>query len=110
MRIRSAGLLSTIVCVPSPTLSLPDHENFAPSPDDGPSKTDVACGSSFAHGDHASQLWKSLTTSNTLAGIADIAADRVIRNSPGCRATTIKNTTIRAPSAPAAIPRFFFHF
>ncbi len=38
-----------------------------PSPSGGPSKFTLACGSSFAHGDQASHLWKSLTWAKTSA-------------------------------------------
>src|SRR6185503_11683811 len=46
-------------------------------------------GSIFAHGDQASQRWKSLTCPNTAAGGAAMAAERVTAKSGGCSATTI---------------------
>jgi len=52
----SASRLSVIVMLPSPPSLLPAHLKMAPVPVDGPSKVAFAAGSSFAHGDHASQL------------------------------------------------------
>ena len=64
----------------------------APSPDRGPSNVALALGSSFAHGDQASQLWKSFTCANTRSGAAATAAVRETRNSSGCKATTMRKT------------------
>jgi hypothetical protein len=44
----------------SPTLLLPNQVKMAPVPDGNPSKEFFAAGSSFAHGDQASHLWKSV--------------------------------------------------
>ena len=44
---------------------------MAPVPADAPSKVFLAVGSSFAQGDHASHLWKSLTCANTAEGAAE---------------------------------------
>lgn len=52
----SLGLLAVIFIEPSPTSLLPDHENFAPTPEAGPSKEFFAFGSSFAHGDQSLHL------------------------------------------------------
>src|SRR5262245_36203750 len=56
IRIRSSGLLSTSVILPSPTLLLPDQKNLAPSPASGPSNRTLAFGSCSIQGDQASQL------------------------------------------------------
>src|SRR5262249_13309596 len=48
---RRFGLLSVIVMVPAPTLSLPSHRKEAPGPDCGPENVTLAFGSSFAQGD-----------------------------------------------------------
>src|SRR5207245_9898944 len=61
----SLGRLSVIVMRPSPTLLFPAHANIAPWPAGAPSNEFFAAGSSFAHGDQACQLWKSLTCVNT---------------------------------------------
>src|SRR5262249_4477810 len=53
----------------------------------------LAVGSSFAQGDQASQLWKSLTCLKTSAGGAEIVVARTIRKSSGCMATTPAKTT-----------------
>src|SRR5688572_15058431 len=51
-----AGWLSTMVMLPSPTLSLPDHLKTAPLPEVDPSKATLDFGSSLAQGDQACQL------------------------------------------------------
>ena len=81
--ICSSGLLSTSVMRPSPTSSLPAQWKMAPSPEDGPSNVALALGSSLAHGDQASQLWKSLTSANTAAGGATTIVERSMRNVDG---------------------------
>src|SRR5207249_9586888 len=58
-----------------------------PVPADGPSNVTFDAGSSFAQGDHASQLWKSFTWANTCAGGAVMLAVRAMRNAEGCMAT-----------------------
>src|SRR5271155_3671619 len=73
--ISSPGTLSRMVMVPSPTLLLPDQVKMAPVPAGAPSKTFFAAGSSFAHGDQAFQLWKSLIWAKIAAGGAVIFAD-----------------------------------
>ena len=83
IRTSSFGRLSVIVMRPSPTLLLPAHAKTAPVPAGAPSKVFRAAGSSLAHGDHASHLWKSFTWANTAAGGAAMVAVRVIRNSEG---------------------------
>src|SRR5262249_22582742 len=80
IRTSSFGRLSEIVIRPSPTLLLPAHEKAAPWPAGAPSNVFLAAGSSFAHGDQASQLWKSLTCANTAGAGAAITALRSIRN------------------------------
>src|SRR6266850_2241265 len=67
IRTSSFGRLSVIVMRPSPTLLLPAHAKTAPVPAAAPSKVFRAAGSSLAHGDHASHLWKSFTWANTAA-------------------------------------------
>src|SRR5215813_7169918 len=83
----SAGRLWVSVMRPSPISLLPAQAKTAPSPADGPSKVVFALGSSFAHGDHASHLWKSFTWAKTADAGAAIVADRAIRYSEGCSAT-----------------------
>src|SRR5262245_55675689 len=84
-----------MVMRPSPTFLLPDQVKMAPVPDEDPSKEFFAVGSSFAQGDHASQLWKLFTCANTDGGGAEIAVDRWTRKVDGCRATITRNTTTR---------------
>src|SRR5262249_47947203 len=91
--IESGRWLSVSVIFPSPTSSLPDHLKMAPVPEEGPSNEFLAFGSSFAQGDQASQLWKSLTCLKTSAGGAEIVVARTIRKSAGCTATTPAKTT-----------------
>src|SRR6266478_9809244 len=83
----SLGRLSVIVMRPSPTLLLPDHAKTAPSPAGAPSNAFFAAGSSFAHGDQASQLWKSLTCATTAGAGAAMVALRSTRNSDGRKVT-----------------------
>src|SRR5919201_329058 len=79
----SFGSLSTMVILPSPTLSLPDQPIDAPCPASGPSKVIFAAGSSLAHGDQASHLCRSFTCPNTASAGAAIAVVRSTRNSEG---------------------------
>src|SRR5262245_26868921 len=95
----SAGRLWVSVMRPSPIWLLPAQAKTAPSPADGPSKVVFALGSSFAQGDHASHLWKSLTCAKTWDAGAAIVADRAIRYSEGCSATNAANATTIATSA-----------
>src|SRR6516164_6522085 len=95
----SAGRLWVSVMRPSPISLLPAQAKTAPSPADGPSKVVFAWGSSFAHGDHASHLWKSFTCAKTSDAGAAIVADRAIRYSEGCSATNAANAATTAPSA-----------
>src|SRR6185369_13223297 len=67
---------------------------MAPLPEAGPSKVCFIFGSSLAHGDHFSQLWKSFTCKNMSGGGAATVALRVTRYSGGCNATTIRNSTM----------------
>ena len=84
---------------PSPISLLPAQAKTAPSPADGPSKVVFALGSSFAHGDHASHLWKSFTCAKTSDAGAAIVAERAIRYSEGCRATNAANAATIEASA-----------
>src|SRR5215471_8403621 len=84
---------------PSPISLLPAQAKTAPSPADGPSKVVFALGSSFAHGDHASHLWKSFTWAKTADAGAAIVADRAIRYSEGCSATNAANAATIATTA-----------
>src|SRR5205814_1888895 len=93
MRTSSCGRLSIRVMRPSPTLSSPDHAKTAPVPAGGPSKEFRAAGSSFAHGDHSSQWWKSFTCGNTADGGAEIVAERTTRKVEGCKATKMTTMT-----------------
>src|SRR6476469_1106267 len=77
--MRSFGLLSVMVIVPAPTLSLPSQANAAPGPDCGPENVTLAFGSSFAHGDHSSHFFRSFTCSNMRAAGAAITVVRVRR-------------------------------
>src|SRR5262245_7454549 len=95
----SAGRLWVSVMRPSPIWLLPAQAKTAPSPADGPSKVVFALGSSFAQGDHASHLWKSLTCAKTSDAGAAIVADRAIRYSEGCRATNAANAATIATRA-----------
>src|SRR5262245_15077954 len=95
----SAGRLWVSVMRPSPIWLLPAQAKTAPSPADGPSKVVFALGSSFAQGDHASHLWKSLTCAKTSDAGAAIVADRAIRYSEGCRATNAANAATTATRA-----------
>src|SRR5262249_1369574 len=104
IRTSSSGRLSTIVMRPSPTLLLPAHERAAPFPAGAPSNEFFAAGSSFAHGDQASQLWKSLTCANTAGAGAAMVARRSMRNSDGGIATIAASTPTPSTTA-AATPR-----
>src|SRR5215467_8895192 len=95
----SDGRLWVSVMRPSPISLLPAQAKTAPSPADGPSKAVFALGSSFAQGDHASHLWKSLTCAKTADAGAAMVADRAIRYSEGCSATNAANAATTAPSA-----------
>src|SRR5262247_2702327 len=95
----SAGRLWVTVMRPSPISLLPAQAKTAPSPADGPSKVVFALGSSFAQGDHASHLWKSLTCAKTSDAGAAIVADRAIRYSEGCSATNAANAATIATRA-----------
>src|SRR5438445_490457 len=77
----------SLVMRPSPILLLPAHANIAPWPAGAPSNEFFAAGSSFAHGDQACQLWKSLTCVNTAGAGAAMVVLRSMRNSDGCMAT-----------------------
>src|SRR5213594_1324557 len=103
----SPGRLSVIVMRPSPTVPFPAHAKTAPVPDGAPSNVFLADGSSFAHGDHPAQLWKSFTCANTAATGAAIVALRVIRNSEGCRATTTATTPTTRTTRAASPTRTF---
>src|SRR6266850_6300066 len=74
---RSFGLLSVMVIVPAPTLSLPDQWNTAPGPAGGPSNVTLALGSSFAQGDQSSHWRRSLTCGKIAAAGAAIVVERV---------------------------------
>ena len=76
---RSFGLLSVIVIVPAPTLSLPSHLNDAPGPDCGPENVTLAFGSSFAQGDQSSHWRRSFTCGKIFAAGAQITVERVRR-------------------------------
>src|SRR6476659_10896622 len=65
--MRPFGLLSVMVMVPAPILSLPSHLNDAPAPACGPENVTLAFGSSFAQGDQSSHLRRSFTCTNTAA-------------------------------------------
>src|SRR5215831_5212276 len=95
----SDGRLWVSVMRPSPISLLPAQAKTAPSPADGPSKVVFALGSSFAHGDHASHLWKSFTCAKTADAGAAIVAERAIRYSEGCSATNAANAATIAASA-----------
>src|SRR5438093_10462820 len=97
----SLGRLSVIVMRPSPTLLLPAHANIAPWPAGAPSNEFFAAGSSFAHGDQACQLWKSLTCANTAGAGAAMVVLRSIRNSDGCSATIAASTPTTSTTAAA---------
>ncbi len=58
-------------------------------------------GSIFAHGDHASHSWKSLTSGKTVCGGADMAADRVTRKSDGSKATMATRASTSRATPPA---------
>src|SRR4051812_36492236 len=74
---RSFGLLSVMVMVPAPILSLPSHLNDAPGPAAGPSNVTFAFGSSLAQGDQPSHWRRSFTCAKTRAAGAAIAVERV---------------------------------
>ena len=76
---RRFGLLSVMVIVPAPTLSLPSQRNEAPGPACGPENVTLAFGSSFAQGDQFSHLRRSFTCANTAARGAAITVWRVRR-------------------------------
>src|SRR5215472_17580499 len=95
----SAGRLWVSVMRAYPICLLPAQAKTAPSPAEGPSKVVFALGSSFAQGDHASHLWKSLTCAKTADAGAAIVADRAIRYSEGCRATNAANAATIATTA-----------
>ena len=77
--MRWFGLLSVMVIVPAPTLSLPSQLNDAPGPDCGPENVTLAFGSSFAQGDQSSHFFRSFTCANTAAAGAAITVWRVRR-------------------------------
>src|SRR4051812_11235362 len=79
MRTRSFGLLSVMVMVPAPTLSLPDQWNIAPEPAAGPSNETLAFKSSFAQGDQSSHWRRSLTCGKISAADVAIVVERVRR-------------------------------
>src|SRR6267142_2007157 len=97
----SLGRLSVIVMRPSPTLLLPAQEKAAPLPAGAPSNEFLAVGSSFAHGDQASQLWKSVTCANTAGAGGAMVARRSMRNSDGCIATSTASTPMTSTTAAA---------
>src|SRR6266576_961564 len=105
IRTSSLGRLSTIVMRPSPTLRLPAHAKDAPVPAGAPSNEFLTDGSSFAHGDQASQLWKSLTCANTAGAGAAMVALRWIRNSDGCITTTTASTATTSTTIAATARR-----
>src|ERR1043165_4202789 len=74
---RWSGLLSVIVIVPAPTLSLPSQRNDAPTPACGPENVTCAAGSIFAHGDQSSHFRRSFTRANTAAAGAAMTVWRV---------------------------------
>ena len=76
---RSFGLLSVIVIVPAPTLSLPSHLNEAPGPDCGPENVTLAFGSSFAQGDQSSHSAQVVHVREDGAAGAAITVERVRR-------------------------------
>src|SRR5258708_4924028 len=84
--------------LPTPTSLLPDQWNLASFPAAEPSNEFLAFGSSFAQGDQASQLWKSLTCAKTSGAGAANVTDRSTRKSAGCIATTPANTTTATTS------------
>src|SRR5215467_5910336 len=92
--MNSLGRLSVIVMRPSPTFLLPAQAKAAPVPARGPSNVCFAAGSSFAHGDHASQLWRSFTWAKTTGAGAATTAERSTRKSEGRVATITQKTPV----------------
>src|SRR6185295_10532302 len=88
-----AGLASVIVMRPSPTLSFPVHAYSAPTPDGEPVNVRVIWGSSFSHGDHIGQRWKSSRFPYTTSLGAEIVVERSIWYVPGRVATTTASTS-----------------
>src|SRR5262249_14977244 len=88
-----------MVMRPSPTLLLPAQFMAALLPEGGPSKLYFALGSILAQGDQASHFLSSFTCAKSTSGAAAMVADRVTRNSDGCRATITRNasSTTRRP-------------
>src|SRR5215207_5507100 len=76
---------------------------MAPLPAGAPSWVCFIAGSSLAHGDQASHLWKSFTSAKTAGGGAEIFAARTTVNPAGWNATTTANTM-----STAARPRRIF--
>src|SRR5437899_5621931 len=102
MRSNSPGRASTMVILPSPTLSWPSHAYEEPGAATGPAKVVFIVGSSFAQGDHFSHWWKSATWTYTVEAGAAIACDRDTRYEAGRVATNTANaarTTTTASSS-----------
>src|SRR2546428_1366665 len=72
---------------------------MAPGPAGAPSYVCFIAGSSFAHGFHASDLWKSFTCAKTAGAGAEMVAVRATRYSDGRVATMARNTTTTTASA-----------
>src|SRR2546422_8345976 len=72
---------------------------MAPVPAGAPSYVCFIAGSSFAHGFHASHLWKSFTCAKTAGAGAEMVAVRATRYSDGRVATMARNTTTTTASA-----------
>src|SRR2546426_12580493 len=72
---------------------------MAPVPAGAPSYVCFIAGSSFAHGFHASHLWKSFTCAKTAGAGAEMVAVRATRYSDGRVATMATNTTTTTASA-----------
>src|SRR5437762_1722480 len=72
---------------------------MAPVPAGAPSYVCFIAGSSFAHGFHASHLWKSFTCAKTAGAGAEMVAVRATRNSEGRVATIPTNVTTIPPRA-----------
>src|SRR2546429_311527 len=102
MRSISPGRASTMVILPSPTLSLPSHAYEEPGAATGPAKLVFIVGSSFAQGDHFSHWWKTATWTYTVEACAAVACDRDTRYEAGRVATNTANaatTTTPASSS-----------
>src|SRR6059036_341904 len=72
---------------------------MAPVPAGAPSYVCFIAGSSFAHGFHASHLWKSFTCAKTAGAGAEMVTVRATRYSDGRVATMARNTTTTTASA-----------